>query len=345
MNPRPLALLLAFLFFVPGLRAQESTNIYFAVTKTQTYYQTSSAAPLLDCELPYSFLASAFGDELFFLLSAVSVRTPVGSVLSLSPTNVLELTKVFRVFDAGTHQEDLEADYPSGLYRATVDYSLLGLFSDQTTIDIRLEGDGYPNTPRFLNVDSATPVVPSRELTLAWEPLQQPGELDGVGLLIFLCTNQVDVCTNCVGDLVYRAYPSSADPAPKVTIPAGTLKPDLKYEAMLVFDRCQSTFVTNTTVAMLFPLDIVARSSYTKVTRLPLVTITPPQLRLLSTAGADPFRWEFNATVKGQYEVQESVDCRTWTTILATNATATTVHIEQPWSADLPPHFYRVFRP
>jgi hypothetical protein len=326
---------------IPKIQAQDTTNIYFVVNKTISYYQSNSAPPSLDLPLPFSFFTAAESDDLLVTLQATSVLTPAplssDNPIELSPTTTGGST-VLAFQDYLPTQEALSNTYPNGSYQGMFDFSFLGVLNDSTQTDVPLNGEAYPSTPTFLNVENILKVPAGEDLTISWQSFQNGGALDAMGLLVFLVTNVT------IPPVFQTNLPAST-PAPRVVVPSGLLLPDRTYELELLFDHWNAYRITNYTVAGLFDIELVARSSYSKATRLDIQTTSAPRLHIVSAPNTSPFRFTFGAITGRTYQVQSSPDLQTWATFLTTNATFNRVSIERGWSPTNAPAFFRVLSP
>ncbi len=331
------------------LGAQEFTNINFVVSKTQTFYQTNTAPPQADCEAPFCFFSSAQADEAFVSLTKVTVTAPNGEHIALNPANVdigggVIVTNVYRTLDCATDRGQIDEEYPSGDYEAKLDYDFLGLLPGSFQIGIPLSRDLYPNTPTFKNAQSAQQIPANQDYRIEWEPFVGASDLDSAGLLIFECTNAVSECENCAGKPVFRSadFYLATNAAPSVVIPAGTLRVGVTYEAQLVFDHWNAFRLTNYVELELFDITMLARSSYTKVTRMPVRVVVDdrPQLTVLSSLGRPNVRFRYDTKPGRTYRVHASANLAQWAVIATTNAAATSTIYEEPRTNSH--RFYRV---
>jgi hypothetical protein len=144
------------------------TNAYtsFAVGKMHLYNQSGNAAPVLDPEVSYGFLANASmasnrpASEVQFLMAS-------GSQTNLQQSFIDP--EDFTFYDYNTNLTAFNAAYAPGNYRFTVKSSQPDL---QVTVVLTAE-DRQPNAPQISNYDLLTTTDVAQAIPVTWLAFQQ----------------------------------------------------------------------------------------------------------------------------------------------------------------------------
>ncbi len=289
-----------------------------------TYHQDSSAAPTLDTNAPYGFLASTVLAS-NVVATAVSVTLPTSVVEQLSQNPVRSEDYFF--YDFSSNLTTFNATYPAGDYAFQVTATPQ---NQQTTATLPATTD-QPNAPHVTNWSAVQAVTPSQPFVLTWDPFVGATTKDFISVEASGNAGQV-FFTGGVGDTnVLKGTATS------VTIPAGTFQASSSYDLTVGFYRW--TGHTNGTIA--------AFGFRATATDLGLVTSSggtavQPVISQPVFAGN---AFSFNATASaGQTLILESSPDLTpgsWTTAFTTNSPGTAVHITAPVSS-APKQFYRL---
>jgi Bacterial Ig-like domain len=294
-----------------------------SVGVVHTYNQDSSAAPTLDTNAPYGFLAStAVASNV--AATAVSVTLPTSVVKSLS-TPIRNEDYVF--YDFSSNLTTFNAAYPAGDYAFQITATPQ---NQQTTATLPATTD-QPNAPHVTNWSAVQAVNPSQPFVLTWDPFVGATANDFISVDVSGDTGRV-FFSGGVGDTnVIKGTATS------VTIPAGKLQTSSSYDLVLTFYRW--TGHTNDTIA--------AFGFRATATDLGLVTsvggtAVQPVISEPVLAGN---ALSFNVTASaGETLVLESSPDLTpgsWTAAFTTNSPGTQVQITAPVSS-APKQFYRL---
>lgn len=255
------------------------------------YRQTSVAAPILDSEAPYIFVACAAVACSNLPLTGISLDVPGGAVRNLSSTRPPDY---YSYADIADSQAALESRYPNGNYLFTLQ-SAVGDLSHTVHFLTALT---MPNAPRLTNFAAAQAVNPSQPFVLGWDAFSGVGADTCIQVEIYGEIFQ----TPSLG--LPDALPGSAR---SVTIPAGTLQPDSAYQGAITFYN----FLLSTNDY----INLVYRSA---VTEFSLVTGSgAPELAVQHGGGSIMISWPITATGCQLVEATSLAPGTLWQTVPA----------------------------
>lgn len=347
-SPRPthflssLAALALPLLPLPGAAQQGPVEIpaFLTLNKSAAYVQSVSGEVTLLGDTPHSVLGIALGAPDILSLTNVVLSLPSGETESLDyrPGDPLPFPGWDLSFPYAT-QALIDSDYPAGNYLYTFDYDVLGAAKGTVRVPLAFPGDRTPPTPALLNLSAAQHFCAGADFILEAVSFTGATELDQVTAQVSTATDEPAILfsTNVV--------PNSVGPV-QLRLPANTLQPNTDYVLRLVYDRIAGVGLTNTTLlGGAAVLAVTARSSHSRVTRVPLHTESCPRLQIAARNDAGILRLRFDTIPGGQYDFQASSNLVTWQTLLTTNATASTLELTPNPSPGEGSQFYRIRRP
>jgi len=299
----------------------------FALFKSYTYDQTSSAAPTLETNYPFGFIGGT-------ILS--SNRTATNITLTIPVTGgVSNLTQNFlraeqwNFYYLSTNQATFEGTVPQGSYTFTVKAA-----TSNQTVSVNFPSSmAQPNAPHLTNYAAAQAVDPSKAFTLYWDAFTSATSTDFVQVIV------ASGGTNVFQTPDYTASNALPGTAVSVSIPAGTLKSNLTYAAQIMFAR--ASFVTNNP-------GYVTSAVRATVTYFPLATVggaTGPLVFTNVVKSAGSLAMDVLCSAGQTFTVITSTNAALpvaqWTTLLTTNPTGSRVHYVDPQPATNRSRFYR----
>jgi hypothetical protein len=192
----------------------------YSVLKGHLYTQNSSAAPTEAQFIPWIFKAAVYGD--------VSVITDVQMT---SPQNFLSFdsssgTGYIATFPAAS-LDNLNTFFPATTYTLTIDSENDGF----SPVQLTLPAPAFPTAiPHISNYDPAQNINPDSDFTLTWVAFTGATGNDHVEI-------EID-------DGGFPVFTQSVT-GNSVTIPAGTLFPDMSYDAIIRFVRVSQNDTTS----------------------------------------------------------------------------------------------------
>ncbi len=298
-----------------------NTNAYstFLVGRAWEYDQYSTAAPLLDTNIPYVFSG---------VTSLASNRTATTITLTMPTAGVSNLVPMLLPWDftLGAYNTNLttfNVTFPAGNYR----FDVYSNAADQQ-VTVNLPNYVQPNAPQVSNWAAAQTINPSLPFTLTWNAFTGGGSTDYVSVVI---GNKFQ--TGGFGQT--NDLPGTAT---FVTIPAATLSVSSNYMADLTF----------------YHAVITTNGSYATVAYV--ASVTSFNISTAGSSAAAPVftnaAWSggtfgFNIlTSPGQtvtviYNTSLSSAFSSWPILLTTNSAGSLFHISDPHSATNKTLFYR----
>jgi len=293
----------------------------FTVGKLHSYNQSSTAAPVLDPDAPFAFMATT---------SLASNRTATAIALSLPTGSISNLAQVFMrpedyyLYYFTTVSNTLETTFPRGNY-------VFGVASAQSNQQVTVSLPTtmtQPNAPHLTNYAALQAVNASQPVTLGWDAFSGGTASDFISVW--------------VGDWSSPDYgkPGTVNgTARSVTIPAGVLAANSNYTASVGFYG--ATWTSNATYT--------TGAYRATVTHFNLITTgtsaPPPGVKNVSLRGGF-FGFDVDTTT-GQaltvlYTTDSKLPVTQWQVLLTTNSPGTRVRITDPRPPTSRTVFYRV---
>ncbi|MCI0539060.1 MAG: hypothetical protein L0Z50_27960 [Verrucomicrobiales bacterium] len=293
------------------------------IGKTAGYFQTSASSVVPVASGPFSFRAFvelAPGGKL--LLAIITPPSGNPAPLLLPPGgNIFNREEKFET------ERDLNAAYPPGTYRI-----LTHTFTHAAAIaSMNLPADTFAGPPRIQNYDAAQIIDNNLDFMIAWQPFQGATKADLVQLQVTDLRGRQVFATPGIG-----ATNALSSNTTSTLIPAGTLRANQTYFGKLLFGKFTSVDRAG------YP-DAVVLVGFFSETRFTLGTMAPPPspLRLAVAPPTDGlFRLEFPSLPGKRYQIEVSSDLATWSSMLSTNATGSSISFLDVET--LPLRFYRV---
>jgi Bacterial Ig-like domain len=281
-----------------GCNGGTSTNSNrgtISVYKSLRYVQTSASAPALDTDNPVFFAASVIGPKTN-PVSQATLQLPSGATKTLTG-----FAGSFFVLDQFSSQAELDASYPAGAYKITVQFA-----SGTGTVILNLTGNGPP-TPQIVNFAQAQNFDPTADFALQWLPFTGAAPNDTIVLSLS------DSITDFVApDLCVPRPLKNTDTS--ILVPKNTFGAGTEIDGSLIFNS-GSSFDTNSIPG------VIAFAGYTKQTTFKLLQGggTPPTQPELMNLVRQPQTGLVTLQVKAQLGaslvVEASDDLTTWTTV------------------------------
>jgi len=301
------------------------TNQYtaFAVGEAIVYNQTSTAAPVLDTDIPpYLFFAGITLSSNQSALSA-TVELPSASVAALLQEP--EDPGQFFLSDSDANQTTLDNTYGNGNYI----FNLVAANSnEQVTVNLPASL-AQPGAPQISNFTAAQSVNPAQPFTLTWNA--------------FAGGTVTDYVFVTIGGVFSTPPPGSsyalAGTATSVQIPANTLQPGSNYDSFISFYHY--ILATNTVSAGY----TTAAYRYAD-TEFSLITTggTPIILTNASWSG-HTFSFNVNSAVGQslliQYNTNLALASSPWQTFLTSNSATGVIHVSDSVNTTNSHVFYR----
>ena len=314
-----LAVLLIFGSPTVSAQSGSGTNALtiFNIGKTYLYQQLTAGAPTHPTNLVYGFTATTTLSS-NRTANSITVTLPSGGTSNLTQNFVLPAE--YLLFGYDTNNSMFESRFPEGDYLFKVSAA-----SSNQQVTVTLPASmAQPNAPRISNWTAAQSVNVAQAFTLTWDAFQGGTASDYI--LLTVGNN------NAFGNNAFQSGgPGTSNvltgTATSVTIPAGTLLANSNYLANIGFYHLVGT----------------SNASYTAgayrltVTQFHINTIgTAPKALLVSNPvwGGGGFSFDV-ATSPGKvlkvlFSADSSLPLTTWTTLLSTNPTGTSVHLAIP---------------
>lgn len=278
----------------------------FAVGKIHFYNQTSAAAPTLDPDVPYNFIATTV---------LASNRTANSVALTLPTSAVSNLTQNFLqpesffLFATWTNLPLFNANFPAGNYVFNVQATAS---NQQVTVNLPAHFI-QPNAPHTTSFAAAQAVNAAQPFQLSWDAFQGGTAAD------YIYVN--------VGDTFESPDPGMPGALPgtatSIIIPAGTLQAGSNYEATIGFYRATTTsnasYTTTAYLATTTDFTLVTSSGGT----------TGPLILTNSTWSGGALSFDVTSSAGQIFTVEYSATMRTnqWQTLLTTNSATGRVRI------------------
>jgi hypothetical protein len=278
----------------------------FTVAKGALYQQTSSAAPALDTQCPFSFVTCLWL-VCPHTATNVTLAPPIGAPMTVPFTSIPGHPLLTAC--GYTTQTALDAAYPAGNYTFTMK-------SVSSNLQVTLNFPGtltQPPAPHITNYAAAQTVDPTRPFQLGWDPFSGGTAADCI---------YVEVLPNGFQTPAIGEAGALNGLATAAVIPAGTLQPNTSYSASVTFYHYVLT--TNSS-----NLTISYRSS---VTEFPLQTIASAGPVIVITNAVCATDGSFGFDVACAPSLSLLVERKTalsaqWQPFLYTNTTTVRFHV------------------
>jgi hypothetical protein len=264
----------------------------YSILKGQFLYQTGPNMLVLDPDFGFSILASVDLSD-FYLVTNAFMRLPSGSRLAME-----DMGDSWVYLDSFSSWSALNADYGWGNY--TMDFTTVneGAFS----CPLSLPSTPLPPKPRLTNYDEVQFVNASQSLKLDWDYTAAPADEDFVQVYISLGHASVF----STPDIGLEGALDGTDRS--VTVPANTLEPGLLYSLTLEITRLVSSNTTS------YPNAEGVTGTFSS-TSLYVMTLLPPELRVLPPASPGTLPIEVLADPESTIVLQQSHDFVEWTNV------------------------------
>jgi hypothetical protein len=314
-------------FFTPAAASTgcdtNASMLSFTVSKGWMYEQASAAAPALNTNSPYCFLA-CMSLPCPRNATNVSLQLPTGPVpnMTLSP-----IPGHLTLMDCSyANQAAFEAAYPYGDYR----FNVQSVSSNQQVTVNFPSSLTQPAAPHLTNYLAAQAINPAQPFALGWDPFPGGTTADCIYVEIYGGVYQ----TPLLG-----APGTLNGTATRVVIPAGTFQPNHPYSGCVTFYHYQLltngsshlslTYRASTTE---FNLSTGAGSAYC------------PAITNAGWAGAGLFKFEVVCPTNQPLvaEWRTNLSAGQWQTLCSTNSVSQRVQFTDPRAAANARLFYRV---
>jgi Bacterial Ig-like domain len=293
----------------------------FNLGKTYNYNQNSTAAPVLDTDVPYLFSASTTLAS-NRTATSVTLKLPSAAVTNLSQ-NILQHENYYLVYFE-TNLSSFDAAFPAGSYQ----FSVQAATSNQQ-VNVTLSAPAsQPAAPHVANYAAAQAVNASQNFTLSWDAF--PGGTAADYIYVTVGNNVFATASPGVSGALTGT-------ATSVVIPAGRLQAGANYTASVGFYR--ASWSTNASY--------VAGTFRGTVTEFPLVTtggvVVHPTLGNVSLSGGKVgFDVSAGSSVAFTVEYATSLTPANWQSLITTNMVGGTIHLVDPRPVTDKAVFYRV---
>jgi len=310
-------------FSTSGSSSSSNTNriTTFAAGKLNEWDQYSTAAPVLDTNIPFFFSASTL---------LASNRTATGVTLMLPTGSISNLATVFghpedyNLFYYTTVSNNLNTTFPNGTYTFQVNST-----QSNQTVAVSLPASlTQPPAPHVSNWTAAQNVNTNAPFTLTWDAWAGAALTDSVYVAVGPWNSAQPGTTG--------ALPGTTT---SVNIPAGALQANSNYVASIGFYR--GTWTSNVTyVTATYRATITQFNFTTAGSGGTLPVVSNPRF----TGGLFGFdvATSIGQQITAVYSTNISLPLVQWQTLLTTNPTTTTVHFVDPHSVTNKSGFYRV---
>ena len=292
----------------------------FAVGILHTYHQTSTNLPVLDVNVPYSFLAST---------GLSSNRTATNVLLTLPTAVVTNLTQDFQhpwgftLLDYTNNLSAFNTRYPSGNYQ----FQVQAVTSNQFVTVNFPSTMAQPGAPHVSNFPATQALDPTQPFTLNWDAFPGGTSTDAVIVAI----GNVFTSTNIGSPGALTGTSTS------IVIPANTLQPNTNYSGDLSFYRYVNTTNGNSYVTTVY------RATAT-LFNLVTGSGTTNGLIVLTNAVKAPGTFSFDVLCStGQtvtVEYTTALPGGMWQHLLTTNSAGSRFHVVDPLVVPNPTLFF-----
>ena len=324
-----IAPLLSLLIAITCAAARAADVSVYALTKTQNFQQTSSAAPVLQATGGFSF-GAIIDPATATSVTSATLRLPSATVVPFGPVPGFGPFAVAEAFDT---QAAMDAEYGSGSYLFTIH-----AVSDGTkTPSLSLGAAAYPTTPRVTNFAAAQTIDWTQNFTLQWNAFAGGTSSDSIQLIILRKNGSTVFSTPTFGST--GALDGTAT---STVIPANTLVPGETYSATLVFGN----IITINIFAYGFLSGVPGVTAFAKRTDFPMKAPgTTPKLQISKGVAAGSYDLTWNADIGRSYDLVRSQDLTTWTRVALITATASSITRTDTPAASVKFRFYRLQEP
>jgi len=286
----------------------------FVAGKTYLNVQNSAGPPTPPTTPAYSFIATTVLAS-NRTANSITVTLPSGGTSNLLQDFILPAE--YLLFASDTNNARFESTFPQGNYV----FKVASSSSNQQVTATQPASMPQPNAPHISNYAAAQNVNAAETFTLTWDPFE-----GGTAVDYILVT---------VGNKVFQT-PSPGTSAglngtaTSATIPAGKLVANSNYLSQIIFYHTTGTSnATYTTGAY--------RATVTQFNVKTTGTISTAPAVSDPVWGSAGFSFDVKSSSGRVLKVLYSLDCTspstTWTTLLTTNPTGTSVHFTIPPSA------------
>ncbi len=295
-----------------GVLVMLSKMVYYVQTAPSTLTEDTTNTP--------AFLASATGKNLDANFGYV--KLPSGTQLGFEWQSFPGAGSFGMIESNFTSQASLDSTFPAGNYQLAVKIS--GVQNTATTTL-----GSAPATPRITNYEAAQKVDASADFTLTWTPFSDATAGDSTFLSIHNGTDNFYAPDECHGIQLARN-------AGSFTIPKGTLKPGLVYDADLTFSRVVATNV------FLQPSGEFAWAAYQVSTRFTINTgggssqLTPSKITSIDVTQSGQINLQLTCTAGHPLVIESSANLATWKTEYTTTATSSSMAVSFKPAASSP---------
>ena len=326
MKKLPLLLLL-LAGCATALRAAD-VSVY-AVTKAQSFTQTSTAAPVVLPTAGFTFGAIISPSTATSVTSA-TLRLPDATVKTFGPISGIGPLAVGEQFDT---LAAMTAVYGSGNYT----FNIQAVNDGARSPTLSLTGNSFPNTPTITNFTAAQNIDWTQAFTVTWGAFVGGNSSDYIQLVIERSNG-----TRLFATPDFGATGALTGTATSATIPANTFVPGQSYKATLTFGN---VIAINLTAYGFFDF-VPGATAFAKTTEFPMAAPgTTPILKIKKGTVAGSFDLTWNADIGRAYDLRRSQDFVTWTRVALVTATANTVTETDTPAATLTKRFYRLQEP
>jgi hypothetical protein len=276
------------------------------ISKSVYYLQTAPSTLTVDSTNTPAFFASASGNNMDANFGYV--KLPSGTQLAFEWQSFPGVGSFGMIESNFTSQTSLDTAFPAGNYQMTVKVSGV-----QNTATAPM--GSAPSTPRVTNYEAAQKVDANADFTLTWTPFSDATGGDVTMLSIHHGTDNFFAPDECHGIHLARN-------AGSFTIPKGTLKTGLVYDAELMFSHVVATNVT------LQPSGEFAWAAYQVNTRFTINTgggssqLTPSKITSIDVTQSGQINLQLTCTSGHPLVIESSIDLTSWKTEYTTTATS-----------------------
>jgi hypothetical protein len=308
----------------------------YAVSKAQSFTQTSAAAPVLLPAGGYAF-ASIVSKHTSTSVSSATLKLPSLVVKAFGPVAGVGSFAVAQTFDT---EAALDAEYSAGNYQFTIN----AVTDGTKTPTLNLPASAYPNTPTVTNFLAAQNIDWTQDFTLTWGTF-----VGGTGGLLgdnIQVTIKRKNGTTLFATPQYGSAGALDGTATSVTIPANTFVPGESYTASLYFGNI--TNIDFTSYGLL--LGVPGVTAFIKTTEFPMKAPgTIPHLEIAKDITPGSYDLTWNADIGRTYDLVWTADLSptvvSWTRVALVTATATTETVTDTPSGSPAVRFYRLQDP
>ena len=325
---KALSLLLSVLIATAAVVRAADVVIY-AVSKTQTFTQTATAAPSLPLTSGFTFAA---------LINARTPTSVTGGTLLIPGATVKTFGPVpgfgqWAVVAPFNDLAAMNAVYAPGNYRFTIN----AVTDGTRTPTLAFNGSSFSSTPTVTNIVAAQNIDWTQDFPLQWSAFTGGTTTNTIQLII----NRKDG-TQLFATPQYPATGYLKSTNTSVAIPANTFVPGETYSATLAF----ANLVTVDPFSYGFFDGVPGVATFIKITNFPMKAPgTTPLLGIAKGAAPGSYDLTWNSDIGRTYDLTWSADFTTWTRVdLVTATAATTTRSDTP-AAQVTARFYRLQEP